>query len=199
MNEKSIVRIEDVLPEQLLEEFSCIHKENYPEDHLSGALSLNLLKKYYGYFNSSDCRNFVLYSSDNKIRGFIVAGREMGKKITQFKVQNRSALLLFFVRNPIVLFKFLFKKLSQAFKKSSAYVEADYLILSIVNGVSSKGGGVQLIDELLNDLPRTEYKKVGLYVSMTNIRAINFYHYKGFKIMAFCKGQYYMEFGLDKV
>lgn len=194
-----MVRIEDVLSEQLLDDFSYIHKENYPEDHLSGALSLSLLKKYYGHFNNSDCRNFVFYSSGNKPLGFIVAGKQMGNKIAQFKASNRLELISFFLKNPIVFSKLIVKKVRQFFQKSSSYIEADYLILSIVNSANNKGGGSQLLDTLLSDLPSTEYKKVGLYVSVTNVRAINFYHNKGFIIMAFCKGQYYMEYSLDKV
>jgi ribosomal protein S18 acetylase RimI-like enzyme len=184
---------------RLLTEFANLHRTNYPSDHLTGALDNNLLIKYYGYFTDDDCKSYVYREErSGHVLGFIVAGTGLGKKISQFVGSERGPLLAFFIRNPIVLFKLLIKKAAASFKRAGSFSECDFLILSIVSDSKTRGVGSGLLNTLFADAKKSGFDKVGLYVTCTNTKAINFYFHKGFRIAAFCKGQYYMECSLNE-
>lgn len=184
----------EVVDVELLSDFAKLHRLNYPVDHLSGALDHNLLIKYYSYFSGENCQSYVYRDDKSKeVKGFIVAGTELGRKIRDFTTSERVSLSIFFLKNPKVFIKLLLKKIASIFRRKELFSECECLILSIVSDSHSKGVGSALLDTIFADAVKSGVDKLGLYVTCTNGRAINFYFHKGFRIVAYCKGQYYME------
>lgn len=188
---------EEFIDTFLLGEFAKLHRSNYPADHLSGALDHNLLVKYYSYFSDDDCQSYI-YRDENteQVKGFIVSGAKLSSKIKRFTSSERIPLFIFFLRNLRVFLKLVLKKISAVFRLEESFSECECLILSIVSDSQSKGVGSALLDTLFADAINSGRDKIGLYVTCTNTRAINFYFHKGFRIVAYCKGQYYMEHSL---
>ena len=190
----------EILDAALLHEFAELHRNNYPADHLSGALDHNLLVKYYSYFSDDDCQSYIYRDKVTKeVKGFIVTGARLGPKIKKFTSSERIPLLIFFFKNPLVLLKIALKKIAAIFRLEESFSECECLILSIVSDSQCKGVGSALLGALFADAINSGRDKIGLYVTCTNTRAINFYFHRGFRIVAYCKGQYYMEHSLIEV
>jgi len=179
--------------EIILDKITKIHRENYPDDHISGHLSVKLVQKYYSYF-FDDLSNIALFlDSSSDVRGFIVYGAEVPKKIGQFKSDNSVGILYFFISKPKLFVRFIIKKIIALFLRMDEFVESDFLVLSIVSDNSMKGVGSELIDNAFEYCIKNGIPSIGLYVACTNVKAINFYLRKKFLVVSYCKGQFYMQ------
>ena len=178
-----------------LEEAAAIHAASYPADHVSGSMGHDLIVEYYSGFLTG--KNFFLgcVSEDSitELMGFVVFGKGLPLKITEFKSKNRSKLIKFFLSNPRVFFRFLLKRFAGYIQKSDRFDEAENIILSIVVRENVVGAGSFLMGLVDDYCATNNVCKLGLYVSCSNVRALNFYYKTGFKVRAFVSGQYYME------
>jgi GNAT superfamily N-acetyltransferase len=170
-----------------------IHSESYPDDHISGHLSKSLIIKYYSYFFDDLSKVKFFLDKSNNLEGFLFFGAGIPDKISQFKNENTFELLMFFLSRPNLAFRLILKKFISFFSKLDSFKESEYLILSVVSTGSIKGVGSKLIDAAFDYCLENKIPDLGLYVTCTNVRAINFYLRKGFFIQAYCKGQFYMQ------
>ena len=177
-----------------LENISRIHKNAYSKIHFTSYFSLNLIHKYYSYFiNNTDSKIFVL-TKNKEILGFVVCGENISKQLTLFKREHRLQILKTVIINPfIVLKKVIISIFNKFFDNKTNFKEANFLILSIVSSGEEKGIGSLILDYVKNYGLENDLEKIGLYVRISNIQAINTYLKNGYKIVGYTSGQYYME------
>jgi len=157
---------------QDLETISRIHKKSYSKIHFTSYFSLSLIK----------------------ILGFVVCGKNIVNQLTLFKKEQRLEILKTAILNPIiVLKKVIISIFNKYFNNKTDFYEADFLILSIVSSGEEKGIGTLLLNHVEKYGLTKGINKVGLYVRISNISAINAYLKNGYKINGYISGQYYME------
>ncbi|MBK8453855.1 MAG: GNAT family N-acetyltransferase [Thiofilum sp.] len=189
--------VEPITKDQI-SEVAKTHRESYPKDHLSGSLSQKLLEKYYSLFLSNDVVSIAcLNQQKNNLLGFLFFGKDLPSKISQFKQKERVELFFYFIFKPKLLLKILLKKLKHSFQHSESFVEASDIILSIAARPDTKGVGTCLMEWAFEYCRHNQIKRLGLYVTCSNLVAINFYIKSGFIITGYIKGQYYMEKQLE--
>ncbi|WP_323593477.1 GNAT family N-acetyltransferase [Aliarcobacter butzleri] len=183
-----------IAKQQDLESISRIHKNAYSDIHFTSYFSLNLAKKYYSYFiNNTDNEIFVLIK-EKKILGFVVCGKNIANQLTLFKKEQRLEIFKTAVLNPFVVSKkIIISVFNKFFENKTNFKEANFLILSIVSSGEEKGIGSLILDYVKNYGLENDLEKIGLYVRISNIQAINTYLKNGYKIVGYTSGQYYME------
>ncbi len=185
-----------------LDDVASIHAASYPVDHISGSMGRDLIVKYYSEFLTDENSFFgcVREGVGTDLIGFVVFGKGLPVRIHKFKRENRLNIIKFFLSRPAVSLRFILKRLSAIIQKSDRFDEAENLILSIAVGGDSLGAGSFLMDYVDSCCIKNGVDKLGLYVACSNVRALNFYYKKGFKVQAFVSGQYYMEknFGVSQ-
>ncbi|MCT7911799.1 GNAT family N-acetyltransferase [Arcobacter lacus] len=180
--------------EQDLVYISKIHKSSYSKIHFTSYFSLDLTEKYYSYFiNNKDSKIFVL-TKNEEFLGFIVCGENISKQLTLFKKEQRLEILKTAILNPwVVSKKIITSVFNKFFDIQTNFNETNFLILSIVSSGQEKGLGSLLLEHLKNYGLKNGINKIGLYVRISNISAINAYLKNGYKIVGYTSGQYYME------
>ncbi|MCG3677409.1 GNAT family N-acetyltransferase [Aliarcobacter butzleri] len=180
--------------EQDLMFISKIHKSSYSKIHFTSYFSLDLTEKYYSYFiNNKDSKIFVL-TKNKKILGFVVCGENISKQLTLFKREQRLQILKTVIINPYIVFKkVIINIFNKLFDSQINYRETNFLILSIVSSGEEKGLGSLLLEYVKKYGLKNDINKIGLYVRISNISAINAYLKNGYKIVGYTSGQYYME------
>ena len=178
-----------------LKSVASIHSTSYPEDHVSGSMTQQLIVDYYTEFLSGE--NFfygcVSDSLNRELLGFVVFGKGLPDRVTKFKRNNRLSLIIFFLSHLNIFYRLIFKRLVASFQRKDNFEEAENLILSIAVKKGASGVGPFLMDAIDKCYKKNEVSKLGLYVACSNVRALNFYYKNGFKVKAFVSGQYYME------
>ena len=176
---------------------ASIHKMSYSKIHLTSLFSNKLLEKYYSYFLDHDCKIFLSVQTicgQEEILGFVVCGINIGKKISLFKSQKKFQILRDIIFYPIQIIKKILKDVySSLLDTKISFIETDFLILSIVSSKKVKGIGSILLEYCRNYSLANNYKRIGLYVRVSNIPAINTYLKNGYQIVGYTSGQYYME------
>jgi len=179
---------------QDLETISRIHKKSYSKIHFTSYFSLSLIKKYYSYFIDNSDNEIFVFTKEKKILGFVVCGKNIVNQLTLFKKEQRLEILKTAILNPIiVLKKVIISIFNKYFNNKTDFYEADFLILSIVSSGEEKGIGTLLLNHVEKYGLTKGINKVGLYVRISNISAINAYLKNGYKINGYISGQYYME------
>ncbi|WP_404799002.1 GNAT family N-acetyltransferase [Arcobacter porcinus] len=98
------------------------------------------------------------------------------------------------VLNPLVISKkIIISIFNKFFDNRTNFKEANFLILSIVSSGEEKGMGSLILNYIKNYALKNNINKIGLYVRISNIQAINAYLKNDFKIVGYTSGQYYME------
>lgn len=177
-----------------LESISRIHKNAYSSIHFTSYFSLNLTKKYYSYFiNNTDNKIFVLIK-EKKILGFVVCGKNISNQLILFKKEQFMEIFKTAILNPLVISKkIIISIFNKFFDNRTNFEEANFLILSIVSSGEEKGMGSLILNYIKNYALKNNINKIGLYVRISNIQAINAYLKNDFKIVGYTSGQYYME------
>lgn len=180
--------------EQDLEIISRIHKNSYSKIHFTSYFSLSLTQKYYKYFiNNIDNKIFVL-TKKQEILGFVVCGVNIANQLTSFKKEQRIEIFKTAIVNPFVVSKkIIISVFNKFFDIQTNFNETNFLILSIVSSGEEKGLGSLILDYVKNYGLENNLEKIGLYVRISNIQAINTYLKNGYKIVGYTSGQYYME------
>lgn len=180
--------------EQDLIFISKIHKSSYSKIHFTSYFSLDLTEKYYSYFiNNKDSKIFVL-TKNKKILGFVVCGKNIADQLTLFKKEQRLEIFKTAILNPwVVSKKIIISVFNKFFDIQTNFNETNFLILSIVSSGEEKGVGSLILDYIKNYGIENNINKIGLYVRISNISAINAYLKNDYKIVGYTSGQYYME------
>ncbi|QBZ83707.1 GNAT family N-acetyltransferase [Hydrogenovibrio crunogenus] len=179
-----VISTDDVL------RISELHKKNYPDGHLTKYFSKSFLSVYYSYFLHRGCTLVVDRNLDGEIDGFVLAGKNLADLIREFKKDFKLLIIkesLLNIRQALQSFLLKFKSLLTS---SKSIDEAEFLILSIVSDDNTKGVGSRVISALISE---SAGQDLGLYVKVSNIKAINFYLRHGFSIKNYISGQFYME------
>lgn len=180
-----------------LDTIAYIHLNAYSKRHFTTRLNPNTLASYYRLFLSDGSKTIVLSENidggGEKIVGFAVFGRKLGLKIKQFKKLNRKDIIKASIFHPFeAAQKIAFRTWAQITEKP-VKDEADFILLSIAANKPNSGVGGALLDEFINSAHEEGVRKIGLYVNIDNIIAINSYIKRGFLFRHLYGGQFYME------
>ncbi len=181
-----------------LGEMARLHKIVYSPDHFTSCFSDKLLQLYYRYFFCDD--TFVIKAINLKtglLCGFVVCGSSIPEKISQFKRDNKLRIFNAAIKNPISAIKRIAQKVYfQIFEQVAEVTETQFLILSIVSDRSVKGIGKELVAFSKRIAQERKFSEIGLFVRVTNLKAINFYLRNNFHIKHYSEGQFYLEMPL---
>lgn len=177
-------------------DFADLHKKCYSaESHFTACFSRELLSDYYRLF--LDGKYTVIkakVSESERGNGFIVAGLGLPEKIIFFKKTYKIKILQTTLSHPCAFLKKIIEVLFYRYRNSSVnFKPCPFLILSIVSDRTAPGIGFSLLEETQKFCKQAGNKKIGLYVRVDNLRALNFYLRNNFIIKGYTTGQFYME------
>ncbi|RBP41712.1 ribosomal protein S18 acetylase RimI-like enzyme [Eoetvoesiella caeni] len=177
-----------------LPQMANLHKKLYSSSHFTSFFSQELLIKYYGYFFEDTDRVIKAVAHNSNMCGFVVVGSSMAEKINVFKKENRADILKTALCYPkAAAGKVIASLFFKLFDKHEPFSECPFLILSIVSDRSSPTIGPKLLTESKKMAKLQQQERIGLYVRINNIRAVNFYLKNGFSIKGYSTGQFYLE------
>lgn len=183
--------------EQDLARIAEIHLRAYSRRHFTSRLPAKVLERYYGLFLNEGAETLLMVHGDEganeTIVGFAVFGRGIGAKIARFKRENLWAIMAASVRHPGVAAGKLARQLWNKATWGKPTACADHLLLSIAVARPGAGCGRALLEAFLARSAAQGAVRVGLYVNVDNIAAINSYVAQGFLFRELRGGQYYME------
>lgn len=178
-----------------------IHLKAYSRDHFTSRLSRRALVDYYRYFLSDGAQTLLLEQRSgaevSEMLGFAVFGRNIGLKIAQFKRRNQKDILQATVANPITAGRKILRLIWDRLTQRAGREPADFLLLSIAVAKPGMGAGSQLLDAFIDRARIDGADRVGLYVNVDNIPAINAYINKDFAFVEVRGRQFYMERNLQ--
>lgn len=175
----------------------AVHKKAYSDAHFTSRFSPELLERYYGHFLDEQC--FVTKvvpagTADAKPVGFVVSGLGIGARIAAFKRESRAEILGTALRHPAAAARKVISDLYyRLFDSVYAYRECPYLILSIASDRSLPGIGAALLKHAVETAKSVGCNAIGLYVRVSNVKAIDFYLKNGFVVKGYSSGQFYLE------
>lgn len=179
-----------------LKNIAIVHKRVYSKSHFTSLFPLQLLETFYGYFLDNGSLILLAVNNQNDIMGFVVSGVGISDKIAKFKSENKFSILLTAIFHPITATKKMIAQVyNKLFMRQGKYDEADYLILSIAVSAQRRGIGSLLLNEATLMSQKLGSGKIGLYVRIGNVSALNLYLKDNYKIIAYTSGQYYLEKG----
>lgn len=174
-----------------------VHKKAYSDAHFTSCFSAKLLEHYYGHFLDEQCFVTKALPAGNARAepvGFVVSGLGIGARIAAFKQESRSAILGTVLRHPVAAARKVISDLYyRLFDSAYAYQECPYLILSIASDRSLPGIGAALLTHAVEMARSIGCNTVGLYVRVSNVKAIDFYLKNGFVVKGYSSGQFYLE------
>lgn len=179
-----------------------VHRAAYGPGHFLALLPEEALVEYYRPFLGGGSRAIVAEPTDaddasSPVAGFAVFGANIGPRIDVFKRQQRKAIFLTALHNPLAAaHKMALGVLSSA--EIPPHTPADWLLLSIAVAKAHRGAGSALLCGMLRDAEAAGQPRLGLYVRHSNFRAVNAYLRVGFRIIASIADQYYMEIALTQ-
>lgn len=174
-----------------------VHKKAYSDAHFTSRFSRELLERYYAHFFGSECFVTKAVPAGNAAAapvGFVVSGLGIGARIAAFKRECRTAIVGTVFKHPLAAARKIISDVYYRFFDSPyAYQECPYLILSIASDRSLPGIGAALMKHAMESARSIGCTAVGLYVRVSNIRAIVFYLDNGFVVKGYSSGQFYLE------
>ena len=179
-----------------LDQIAHVHKNSYGKNHFTSLLPLKLLADYYGLFICKESKILIL-KEENKISGFIVFGRNIPEKINHFKKNNKASIFFSALRNPLSSLKILFRKVKNYKKDNFNFSESNFILLSIASASPGKKIGFLLMKAMIEEASYNKESKIGLYVNINNLNALNLYLGFDFKILNIFSNQFYMELKLS--
>ena len=182
---------------QDLAAIATVHLAAYSTSHFTSRLSSNALMRYYELFLAGGSEALVFEASADERRGeivgFAVFGTGIAEKIAKFKKENWGAISRAAAQHPMQASSKLIRRLMARSTKSNAPPPADHLLLSIAVCRPRRGIGGHLLDAALSQSREAGADRMGLYVNVDNIGAINRYGSRGFAVRALHGSQFYME------
>jgi len=181
---------------------ASIHRKAYSSAHFTSRLPAAVLTRYYRLFLTDGAETLVLSAPLGKgaaeIVGFAVFGRNIESKIAQFKKENAAAIMSVAVRHPVAAGIKVLRRLWTKAARGEAMATAGYLLLSIAVAKPGAGIGGVLLDALIERARADGADRIGLYVNIDNIPAINSYVRRGFVVRELRDRQFYMEKSLSR-
>lgn len=167
-----------------LEDICSVHKYAFDQDHFSSILPQPLLMKFYSELLRNNHYNYIAISEDNKILGFIVAGKNTGSAINNFIKQSLPSLFFILLKNPKFLFQKVMLLINKSIYRNEFHSQAGLRLLSIavIKDSVHKGIGTQLIRHFEEELIGNDIFVYGLSVKKHNQNAINFYIKNHFEV-----------------
>jgi ribosomal protein S18 acetylase RimI-like enzyme len=183
-----------------LESICSVHKYAFDKDHFSSILPQPLLVKFYSELLRNNHYNYIAINEDNRILGFIVAGRNTGSAINTFIKRSLLSLFLVLLKNPRFLSQKIRLVINKLIYKNEFHSQAGLRLLSIavIKDSVHKGIGTQLIRHFENELIGNDIFIYGLSVKKHNQNAINFYIKNHFEVEKEEKEAYYFVRKLEK-
>ena len=154
------------------------------------------MANYYELFICEDSK-ILIFKEEKKIAGFIVFGRNIPEKINHFKKNNKVAILVSALKNPLSSIKIFFKKVINYEKDNFNFSESNFILLSIASSSPGKKIGFSLMKAMIEEASYNKESKIGLYVNTSNLNALNLYLGFDFKIINIFSNQFYMELKLN--
>ena len=177
-----------------------IHKIAYSRSHFTALLPDLVLERYYGYFLNDGCEIWLSLGPpesiglSNNIQGFAVFGTGIPERIGNFKRNFFGSIFRTSLRHPLISAKKLWTSILARMSGSPLSPSAKFLLLSIAVTTPMRGIGGCLIEIMFDVAAKQGFKKVGLYVNVDNLGAINTYFSAGFFIKECRNNQFYMEY-----
>lgn len=163
-----------------IKEIAKLHKQLFDKDHFTSTFSEDLLSDYFtALLNKSHFKYKAIV--DNEIVGYLIAGVNLDKVLSDFSRKNLLKLFYYLIRNPRFVkekIQDLFRKIFFSNLKSSA--EMRLFLIAAKRGENIKGVGKKLIQQLEQDLLQIDISVYGLSVRKHNSKAIDFYLKQGF-------------------
>lgn len=163
-----------------IKELAKLHKQLFDKDHFTSTFSEDLLSDYFTALLNKSQFNYKAIV-DNEIVGYLIAGVNLDKVLSDFSRKNFLRLFYSLVRNPRFVKEKIFDLFSKIFlsnRKSSA--EMRLFLIAAKHSENIKGVGKKLIQQLEQDLIKNKITVYGLSVRKHNSKAIDFYLQQGF-------------------
>lgn len=181
-----------------LDAIADIHKKAYSKSHFTSLLPIAVLKRFYNHFLGDDVEILLLTEkattdpNEGEIIGFAVYGRRIAERIALFKHTERFAILKVAARHPLLSALKAVNALLSRYRQPTVS-PARAILLSIAVARTGMGAGRLLLREMHERVATSGERRVGLYVNVHNIRALNSYFANGYRVRALIGQQYYME------
>jgi len=172
-----------------------IHKQAYSRSHFTTLLPAAVLEDYYRLFLGGGAEILLCETQYGDVLGFAVYGFRIAERIAVFKHEARRRIAWTAAKYPIRSFRKAASNFLGRLRTSEAGQEVSpFLLLSIAVSTKGRGVGGELLREMLVRAEDQGVDRVGLYVNVDNLTAINRYFLSGFSIKAMSVNQYYMEY-----
>jgi len=177
---------------------AAIHRAAYSRRHFTSRLTPATLIDYYRLFLSGGPTTLLLIErapdgGHEEVLGFAVCGSEIAARIALFKRTHIGPILRASAANPVAAGSKGIKRLVTRALHGPAGPAADYLLLSIAVARPGTGAGGMLLDAVLDHAAADGADRIGLYVNVDNLAAINAYTSRRFTLRELYGQQYYME------
>lgn len=180
-----------------------IHKLAYSRNHFTALLSEEILVRYYRLFLDGGTEIYLAIDGKTNctsqplpadlICGFAVYGVGIPQKIAEFKRDCFPAIIATSLRHPVKAAGKFLTAIGARIRAFDNHCPCDFLLLSIAVAKPRRGIGRWLLGAVLKNAADAGYNKVGLYVNVDNIGAINTYFSSRFVLNTIIDRQYYME------
>lgn len=176
---------------------AAVHLQAYSKSHFTSRLPLATLVRYYSLFLTGGSETIVLeeptVDGGSEIIGFAVFGNDIEAKIACFKRENAPAIVMASALHPLVAARKVMHARWTRLTQPRPMASAPHLLLSIAVTRQGVGAGGRLLDALLDRTKNSGADRIGLYVNVDNVGALNSYASRGFTVRELYGGQYYME------
>lgn len=165
-----------------LERISKLHKKIFDSEYFSIHYPIDLLKKFFKKLIERNEYLFVVEDEAGSIVGFVIGGSFTQASVDEFIKENKFAVILVTLKNPILWMQSI-KKLYKALfiKKIKSCADIRLYLIGVDPDAHNKGIGRQLINRFEEALRTDGIVSYGLYVKTNNINAIKFYENRGFQ------------------
>jgi ribosomal protein S18 acetylase RimI-like enzyme len=160
-----------------------LHLKSFSKNHFTSVFSRDLLQKYFRKLIAINKFCFVYYNEkEEELLGYIIAGFNTGKALSQFTHENKYNLMFTLLKNPRFLLEKVGTVLKQLVKKNVINTQCRLFLIAVNENHKGEGIGRKLINYFEHQLRQGEIKDYGLSVRKENSNAIRFYNSGGYII-----------------
>jgi ribosomal protein S18 acetylase RimI-like enzyme len=160
-----------------------LHLNSFTKDHFSTAFSIDLLQKYFSKMIACNEYCSVCYdNSEEELLGYVIAGFNTGKAVSDFTKENKSALMITLLKNPRFLLEKLNTLLYKLVNKNKEKINCRLFLIAVCKHYKGEGIGRKMIAYFEDQLRNSNVKEYGLSVRKENVRAIKFYNNGGYVV-----------------
>jgi ribosomal protein S18 acetylase RimI-like enzyme len=142
-----------------------------------------MLQKYFATLLASNEFNYVYYSDEGELLGYVIAGFKAREAVNKFTNDNLMSLLITLIRNPEFAYEKIIEICDRVFgSKNYLKAKCRLYLIAVNDKYKGKGIGKKLILHLEDELRRYGLNIYGLSVRKNNDEAIMFYNSNGYKV-----------------